>query len=234
MITSCEFDHADIYESLETIELQFKEFAQLIPNNRLAWFARTPRRPPVLEGVSAPTVTYGFNGVPDWTAKYSLNGSNRPQTLAFHKGINVADQDLPIVGKHNVLNALAATGCGPRFWELIRPSFRSLVPFQGGKKASRDPRGAARNPAHRRFRSSPHCGQGNLRSRQNAVSAKTPASGVQTETNTNRTATFQKDYINAFSSADLIVLREPRDANKVDSENRFSSPDIGKGPQNLR
>ena len=42
-------------------------------------------------------------------------------------------------------------------------------------------------------------------------------------TNTSRRAVFQERYVNAFLSADLIVLREPRDVARIPEMERFSS-----------
>lgn len=229
VITSCEFDHADIYESLETIELQFREFAQLIPNDgSLVVCSDIPQASKITESASAPTVTYGFNGEPEWTAQYSLNGANRLRAVAFHNGINVANQDLPIVGKHNVLNALAATAVAAALGMEPAGAFEALSHFRGVKRRQEilgEPQGILLidDFAHHPTAVKETCEAVKMRYPDRRLVAV-----FKPETNTNRTAIFQKDYVDTFSSSDLIVLREPRDADKVDPENRFSSQRLAK------
>jgi UDP-N-acetylmuramate: L-alanyl-gamma-D-glutamyl-meso-diaminopimelate ligase len=224
VITSCEFDHGDIYDSLETISRQFREFAQLIPNDgALVACSDTPATRRIIGSASAPTVTYGFGSEAEWTAKYALNGSNRMPAQAFRKGIKVAEKDLPIVGKHNVLNALAAVAVAALIGIEPAKAFGALSNFKGVKRRQDilgEPRGILfiDDFAHHPTAVKETC---------EAIKARYPQRRLvavfEPRTNTSRTALFQKEYVDAFLSADVVVIREPRDVDKIDPENRFSA-----------
>ena len=113
IITSLEFDHADIYADLAAIELQFKRLVNLVPRRgRIVFWGDTEasgaaiRR--VTERAFCPVETYGFGAENDWIAgdMESVEGSTHFRIA--HHGEEVARVRLAAPGRHNVLNSLAA------------------------------------------------------------------------------------------------------------------------------
>src|SRR5450631_1365962 len=69
ILTSLEFDHADIYESLAAIELQFRRMVNLIPKSgRIVAWGESENVRGVLQKAFCPVETYGFTPGVDWLA----------------------------------------------------------------------------------------------------------------------------------------------------------------------
>jgi UDP-N-acetylmuramate: L-alanyl-gamma-D-glutamyl-meso-diaminopimelate ligase len=113
IITSLEYDHADIYSDFETYQLAFRRLVNLVPRNgRIAvWGDKESSGPAlrqVVEKAFCPVQTYGFSAQNDWIAcNLSVQGEFMRFTVA-RLGSPIGEFALAATGKHNVLNALAA------------------------------------------------------------------------------------------------------------------------------
>ncbi|MGC1906619.1 MAG: UDP-N-acetylmuramate--L-alanine ligase, partial [Candidatus Acidiferrum sp.] len=113
IITSLEYDHADIYADFDVYQLAFKRLVNLVPRSgRVVIWGDTEQSGPALRAAAVkafcPVETYGFTAQNDWVA-----GKVVPHDLGmrFHlgyRGKEFGDFDLSATGKHNVLNACAA------------------------------------------------------------------------------------------------------------------------------
>ena len=113
IITSLEYDHADIYPDFETYQLAFRRLVNLVPRRgRVVIWGDTEESGPALrraaEKAFCPVETYGFNGGNDWQAKeFSVEG----EVMRFrveHRGKLFGEFSLTATGRHNALNAMAA------------------------------------------------------------------------------------------------------------------------------
>jgi len=112
IITSLEFDHADIYPDLASIETQFRRLVNLVPRRGriVAWGESTVVRG-VVSRAFCPIETYGLSNDCDWIA-----GDIEFRDAATHfrvarRGSEIARVQLSEtggVGRISVLNALAA------------------------------------------------------------------------------------------------------------------------------
>jgi UDP-N-acetylmuramate: L-alanyl-gamma-D-glutamyl-meso-diaminopimelate ligase len=113
IVTSLEYDHADIYPDFETYQLAFRRLVNLVPRRgRVVIWGDTEDSGPALrraaEKAFCPVETYGFSPGNDWVASdFAIEG----ETMRFR----VAHQEKPFgefglvaTGRHNVLNAMAA------------------------------------------------------------------------------------------------------------------------------
>jgi UDP-N-acetylmuramate: L-alanyl-gamma-D-glutamyl-meso-diaminopimelate ligase len=113
IITSLEFDHADIYADLPAIELQFRRLVNLVPRRGriVAWGDNAPLAAAVqrvIEKAFCPVETYGLDGTTPWIAGDITNVDDCMEFRIAHLGKEMAKIRLPLAGRHNVLNALAA------------------------------------------------------------------------------------------------------------------------------
>ncbi|HEX6898529.1 MAG TPA: UDP-N-acetylmuramate--L-alanine ligase [Thermoanaerobaculia bacterium] len=120
VITNVDRDHLDTYGNLEAIQDAFVEFANRVPFfGRLILCLDDPGVQRILPRVSdRRIITYGFSPQADLTA-YDLEthpgGSRFGVRLRGDRRLGRIDLgriDLPLPGRHNVLNALAAIGVG--------------------------------------------------------------------------------------------------------------------------
>ncbi|MGH9592748.1 MAG: glutamate ligase domain-containing protein, partial [Bryobacteraceae bacterium] len=113
IMTSLEFDHADIYPDLPAIELQFQRLVNLVPRSGriVAWGDNDPLTATIARATQkafARVETYGLDGSTDWIAGDMEFAEEATHFRVAHRGAEVARVRLPLAGKHNVLNALAA------------------------------------------------------------------------------------------------------------------------------
>jgi UDP-N-acetylmuramate: L-alanyl-gamma-D-glutamyl-meso-diaminopimelate ligase len=113
IITSLEFDHADIYRDFETYQLAFKRLVNLVPRNGsvVIWGDAQDSGPALraaVEKAFCPVHTYGFAQYNDWTTSEPVASDDGMRFNVFRKGNFFGKFHLSAFGKHNVLNALAA------------------------------------------------------------------------------------------------------------------------------
>ena len=113
IVTSLEYDHADIYPDFETYQLAFRRLVNLVPRRgRVVIWGDAEDSGPALrttaEKAFCPVETYGFGVGNDWVASdFAIEG----ETMRFrvtHKGKPFGEFQLVATGRHNVLNAMAA------------------------------------------------------------------------------------------------------------------------------
>ncbi len=109
IITSLEFDHADIYPDLAAIELQFRRLVNLVPRRgRVVAWGEAGSVMQSVAGAFCTVETYGLGGGTDWLAGDLELIEGAMQFRVARRGEEMARVRLPLVGRHNVLNALAA------------------------------------------------------------------------------------------------------------------------------
>ncbi|HWX37683.1 MAG TPA: UDP-N-acetylmuramate:L-alanyl-gamma-D-glutamyl-meso-diaminopimelate ligase [Candidatus Sulfotelmatobacter sp.] len=109
IITSLEFDHADIYDNLAAIELQFRRLVNLVPRSGriVAWGESDTVRGAVKKAL-CPVETYGFAPGVDWLAGDLEIAEGETRFRVSRQGREVARIRMALAGRHNALNAVAA------------------------------------------------------------------------------------------------------------------------------
>lgn len=108
VLGNLEFDHADIFDSVEAIQRQFHHLLRIVPaRGCLVVNAEDERLAEVLAmGCWTPVTRFGIDVDADWRARL-----DRPDGSAFtvtHLGAEVGRLAWGLLGRHNVMNALAA------------------------------------------------------------------------------------------------------------------------------
>jgi UDP-N-acetylmuramate: L-alanyl-gamma-D-glutamyl-meso-diaminopimelate ligase len=113
VIANIEFDHADIYPDLDAVRLAFRRLALLVPRNgRLLLGADSPHALALKEVAVSPVETFGLSDEADW-AGYDLKAADGGTSFAVrHEREYFGHFRVPLMGTHNVRNALAAIAVG--------------------------------------------------------------------------------------------------------------------------
>ena len=91
IITSLEFDHADIYADLAAIELQFRRMVNLVPRSgRIVAWEESETVRGVVEKAFCPVETYGFTPGVDWLAGDLEFTEGETRFRVSHRGAEVA------------------------------------------------------------------------------------------------------------------------------------------------
>jgi UDP-N-acetylmuramate: L-alanyl-gamma-D-glutamyl-meso-diaminopimelate ligase len=113
IVTSLEYDHADIYRDFETYELAFRRLMNLVPRRgRVVIWGDTEESGPALRRAAGKAFclveTYGFSEGNDWVASELAVDGGGMQFRVTYRGMPFGEFALAASGRHNVLNAMAA------------------------------------------------------------------------------------------------------------------------------
>jgi UDP-N-acetylmuramate: L-alanyl-gamma-D-glutamyl-meso-diaminopimelate ligase len=113
IITSLEYDHADIYPDFATYELAFRRLVNLVPRRgRVVIWGDVEASGPALRRIAAnafcPVETYGCLSANDWVAADVEVQGSITRFRVLNNGKVYGDFALAATGRHNVLNAMAA------------------------------------------------------------------------------------------------------------------------------
>ncbi len=110
VLTSLEFDHADIYPDLAAIAEQFKRLVNLVPQRgKILRLRESDELKKLTATAFCPVETFGLTAECDWQAGDVQWRDGATEFRVVHKGAELARIRMPLAGMHNVLNALAAT-----------------------------------------------------------------------------------------------------------------------------
>ncbi len=135
VINNVEFDHADIYPDLQAVMQAFRRLTLLVPRTGLLLLGHDSEHALSLKGGAvSPVETFGFDERADWVA-YDLRASDGVQHFSVrHRHDYVGAFDLPMLGAHNVRNALAAIAVGHAVGLDAKTIAGGLRSFQGVKR----------------------------------------------------------------------------------------------------
>ncbi len=123
ILTSVEFDHADIYRDLEAVKFAFKRLVNLVPRRGkiIAWDG-VPGEPAsglpgrdgsvnvaeCVERAFCPVERYGFGAESFWRIENVRYEPDATRWTVLREGKHFADLEFALAGEYNVLNATAA------------------------------------------------------------------------------------------------------------------------------
>ena len=113
IVTSLEYDHADIYQDFEAYQLAFRRLVNLVPGRgRVVIWGDTEESGPALrraaEKAFCPVETYGFGTGNDWIANHLIVEGETMRFQVAHNGKVFGEFAMTATGRHNILNAMAA------------------------------------------------------------------------------------------------------------------------------
>ncbi|MGE3843765.1 MAG: UDP-N-acetylmuramate:L-alanyl-gamma-D-glutamyl-meso-diaminopimelate ligase [Vicinamibacterales bacterium] len=116
VVNNVEFDHADIYPDLDAILLAFRRFVLLVPRNGLLLLGGDDRHAPSLAAAARCRVaTFGTGESCTWRAKEIVASAASTHFTVYHEGAEYGRFEVPLLGSHNVRNALAVVAIGNHF-----------------------------------------------------------------------------------------------------------------------
>ena len=134
ILNNLEYDHADIFPDLAAIERQFHHLVRTVPGNgRLIVNGEDKNLKRVLEmGCWTPVETFGIGENFDWSAR--LVEADGSAFDVIHKGVQVGTVRWPMLGRHNVMNGLAALAACNAVGVDVASVIPSLANFHSVKR----------------------------------------------------------------------------------------------------
>ncbi len=136
VLNNLEFDHADIYPDLASIQRQFHHFVRIVPGQgRIVWNAADPRLAATLKmGAWTPLEGFARDGAdpvqpPHWIARAVAGDFSRFEVLEGGRSHGTVEWSM--IGAHNVENALAAIAAARHAGVPVPQAIEALGAFKG-------------------------------------------------------------------------------------------------------
>jgi UDP-N-acetylmuramate: L-alanyl-gamma-D-glutamyl-meso-diaminopimelate ligase len=109
ILTSVEFDHADIYAGLAAVKTAFKRLVNLVPRRGLiVAFDGNPNVDECVARALCRVERYGFSEASDWRIRNLRHEDGLTRWQVWCAGALWAELEMSLAGEHNALNATAA------------------------------------------------------------------------------------------------------------------------------
>ena len=224
IITSIEFDHADIYADLEAVKSSFRKLVAIMPEDGcLVAHLDDPVVREIVARAPCTVLSYGKSAGLDW----SLGDTDiSPEGTSFtvaHNGRGYGEFFSTMPGAHNALNALAVIAVLDRLGlnpEIIK---RELARFSGVRRRQ-EVRGTVNGiTVIDDFAHHPTAVKETLAALRTAYGKRRLIVVFEPRTNSSRRRVFQEEYVKVFDAADEVVVREPDILSTIPEEERFSA-----------
>ncbi|MSP15918.1 MAG: GNAT family N-acetyltransferase [Myxococcales bacterium] len=228
VLTSVEFDHADIFASLDAVRAAFERFIALIPaDGRLLVCASSAEalRVGARAGCTVETYAAGARArgerAPDWHAKVVAATSSRTTFDVSRSGAPVGRFQVGLVGEHNVENALAAVAVAIGLGLSVDEAQRGLARFQGVKRRQEVCGVAAGVTVIDDYAHHPTAVRETITALRTAHPRGRLVCLYEPRSATSRRNTFQAEFVDAFAAADEVVIARLHAPEKIPAAERF-------------
>jgi UDP-N-acetylmuramate: L-alanyl-gamma-D-glutamyl-meso-diaminopimelate ligase len=207
LVTSCEYDHADIYASLDQVKDAFRRCIEAVPEDGCIVAATdSPAVREVLAGARARVEGYGFCEPALWRVSDVAFDRAGTQFTLWRGDDRVSRVRLPMFGRHNVENAMGAIAvCAAAGLEPERAA-RALAEFQGVRRRQELRGEAAGVAVIDDFAHHPTA----VRETIAAIRARYPDRKLwaifEPRTNTSRRRHFEAEFTKSLEGADHVIL----------------------------
>lgn len=230
ILTSVEFDHADIYKDLDAVKSAFSMLMKLIPaNGTLMACAEDPLVMELSTQAKTKIKSYGIQQGDYRAQVQKIKENGTVFTVDYYENtqkINLGTFEVCLTGDYNVLNTTAVIGLAHRLgWNMDKVK-KALITFQGVKRRQEvlgEPNGVL---VIEDFAHHPTAVRETVKGIQKKYPGRKMFAVFEPRSATSRRKVFQKDYVEAFLQADQILIAEAFDQGKIDETNRFSSGEL--------
>jgi UDP-N-acetylmuramate: L-alanyl-gamma-D-glutamyl-meso-diaminopimelate ligase len=135
IVNNVEFDHADIYPDLDAVLLAFRRFVLLVPRRGLLLLGGdSPQARALAPAARSRVQTFGLDEGCDWRAAEVRVAETGTAFQVWRDRGYFGDFVVPLLGAHNVRNALAAIAVGAELGLSATMMAEGLGRFEGVKR----------------------------------------------------------------------------------------------------
>jgi UDP-N-acetylmuramate: L-alanyl-gamma-D-glutamyl-meso-diaminopimelate ligase len=227
ILTSVEFDHADIYADFAAVKSSFRRLAKIMPEKgALVACYDDPVVREIAGDARCEVLSYGQDPGFDWAlADLRVEpGGTTFTVLCRGKRYGTFKSTMP--GRHNALNSLAVIAVLDRIGLEPEEIQNGLAGFQGVRRRQ-EVRGTVRGiTVIDDFAHHPTAVRETLASLAEAYAGRRLIAVFEPRTNSSRRRVFQDAYVSSFSPAARVLIREPLPLLHLPPEERFSSSQL--------
>jgi UDP-N-acetylmuramate: L-alanyl-gamma-D-glutamyl-meso-diaminopimelate ligase len=238
VVNNVEFDHADIYADMDAVRLAFRRLVNLVPRKGLLLVgADSPAASALTEHARSRVQTFGTADGLDWQAHDIESAGSSTTFRVLRGGRPLGAFEVPLVGTHNVRNALAAMAVATEAGVGLERIRTGLGAFAGVKRRLEVVGSADGVTVYDDFAHHPTAVAETLA----GLRASHPSARIwavfEPRSASSCRAIFQDAFARAFGGADEIVLA-PVFRSSLPEEQRLSVPrlvdDLRRGGQSAR
>ncbi|HLN88192.1 MAG TPA: Mur ligase family protein, partial [Candidatus Limnocylindrales bacterium] len=221
ILTSVEFDHADIYRDLDHVKSAFARLIEIIPaDGTLVVCSDYPAAVSVAQAAKSKCVSYGEIG--DWTVTDVQFREGRSFFIPCYKGRAEGPLEAAVIGRHNVMNALAVYAMGRALGierEQLLDGFRTFK----GVKRRQEVRGERRGVlVIDDFAHHPTAVRETIDAVRAAYAGRRLWAIFEPRSNTSKRNIFEKEFAAALALADQVLVANVFQPEKVPEGERLS------------
>ena len=230
IINNIEFDHGDIYDSLDEIELAFQRLVNIIPENGLLIGPADDARVQALASRAfCPVHTLGASLDARWSARSLSFDHDGTSFDLYEQGEHRTRLRIGQLGMHNVRNALAVVAAARRYGVSWQDLARNLRSFPGVKRRL-EVRGEVNGIAvYDDFAHHPTAVAATLDALRRASTSRRIWAVFEPRSATTIRRDFQEAYSTAFDHAERALIAPVYLPDKAPEGNRFSVSELVEG-----
>ena len=227
ILTSVEFDHADIFKDFSQVEDAFRKFIQKIPReSKLILCGEDKNLMKLSCETTCQTETYGISKEDkrsyDWSLEKESKGNGETIFKIIHKGNILGEGVTSLLGDHNLANLLgtvaALSGLGLSIDE-IKTGIKTFLGVKRRQEVVGEEKGIT---VVNDFAHHPTAVRETIRAFKESYPERRIWAVFEPRSNTSRRNIFEKKYAEAFLEADKIIIAGVYNQNLLDDEIRFS------------
>jgi UDP-N-acetylmuramate: L-alanyl-gamma-D-glutamyl-meso-diaminopimelate ligase len=227
LVTSCEYDHADIYASLDDIKGAFRSLTALVPSDgRIVAAVDSPDVRDVLEGSRARVTGYGFTEDARWRVSDVAFDEEGTTFSAWCGRERVCRVRMPMHGRHSVANVLGALALTTTLGADPEKAAAAVAEFRGVRRRMEIRGEAAGVVVIEDFAHHPTAVRGTIA----GVRARFPKKRIwaifEPRTQTSRRRIFEEAYVDALAGADRVVVAGVYRPEQIPEEERLRPEEV--------
>jgi UDP-N-acetylmuramate: L-alanyl-gamma-D-glutamyl-meso-diaminopimelate ligase len=224
ILTSIEFDHADIYRDLDHVIENFRKLIHLVPQEGLLIAnSDDPVVMAEIKGATCPVITYGFSDEARFTAVDVIVDEDSTRLTVLKDGEKYLSASTPLYGNHNISNLLSVIAMADFLGIPAKPLADAAATFEGIKRRQEligEKQGVIILDD---FAHHPTAVRETVAAVKEKYKDRRLIAVFEPRSNSSRRNIFQDQYVSSFEAADLVMIPEPPMMEKIPPEERFSS-----------
>jgi len=208
LISSVEFDHADIYRDIDHVKQAFRSLVAQMPiDGKIVAAVDHAGVRDVVSGARCEVIGYGSGAGADWRAQAVRAEAKGSQFEIVIDGAEPVSVFVPLFGAFNIENALGALAVVSALGVPLRDAIRSLATFRGVKRRQEIRGEVGRVTVIDDFAHHPTAVRGSIAAVRDRFPEGRVIAVFEPRTNTSRRSIFQTDYVEALAGADRVLVR---------------------------
>jgi UDP-N-acetylmuramate: L-alanyl-gamma-D-glutamyl-meso-diaminopimelate ligase len=222
ILTSVEFDHADIYPTMADVERAFALLIERVPaDGRILVCGDSEAAVRLCRAACCPVETYAVGAEADWRGE--LLGVERGiQRMRLARGDrDLGEMRLPLAGRHNAANALAALALGVHLGVEVAALAQGLASFAGVRRRQEVRGRAAGVTVVDDFAHHPTAIRETIAALRGLHGEGRVIAVFEPRSATSRRAVFQREFAEALAAADAVVVASLHAPEGIPEEQRL-------------